>query len=133
MEFAVLLLIVGALAILVGPRLMRRGPRGEMARGTLLVTGVSPRPEVPGEQFVAITGVITGPTVAEHVVYQQMAVDTANWPTMGQLIPVVYSPKNPDKWAFAPPEPPLPEPPPPDQPPFDQPPFDQPPPGRPGG
>jgi hypothetical protein len=25
---------------------------------------------------------------------------------MGQLIPVVYSPKNPDKWNFAPPQPP---------------------------
>ncbi|MCB1266287.1 MAG: hypothetical protein KDB56_17240 [Mycobacterium sp.] len=125
MEFAVLLLIVGALALLLGPRLMRRGTGGEMARGTLLVTGVSPRPEASGEQFVTISGVITGPTVAEHVVYQQMAVDTDNWPTMGQLIPVVYSPKNPDKWGFAPPEQPLPD--------QTQPPFDQPPPGRPGG
>jgi hypothetical protein len=114
MEFAVILLILGALALLVGPRLMgRRGPGGEMAQGTLLVTGVSPRPEAPGEQFVTISGVITGPTVNEHVVYQQMAVDTANWPTMGQLIPVVYSPKNPDKWFFAPPEPPMPPVPPP--------------------
>jgi hypothetical protein len=102
-EFAVLVLILGALALVVGPRLMgRRGPRGEMARGTLLVTGVSPRPDVPGEQFVTITGVINGPTVDEHVVYQRMAVDTANWPTMGQLIPVAFSPKNPDKWVFAP-------------------------------
>jgi len=106
-EFAGLLLILGALALILGPRLMgRRGPRGEMASGTLLVTGVSPRPEVPGEQFVTISGVITGPTVAEHVVYQRMAVDTGDWPTMGQLIPVVYSPKNPDKWFFAPAVPP---------------------------
>ncbi len=106
-EFAVLLLILGSLALILGPRLMaRRGPQGEMAQGTLLVTGVSPRPEVPGEQFVTITGVITGPTVAEHVVYQRMAVDAANWPVMGQLIPVVYSPKNPDKWFFAPAGPP---------------------------
>lgn len=112
MEFAVLLLIVGALALIVVPRLRGRGgPRGEMAHGTLLVTGVSganPGPQVPGEQFVTITGVITGPTVNEHVVYQRMAVDTASWPTMGQLMPVVYSPKNPDKWFFAPPEPPMP-------------------------
>ena len=106
-EFAALLLILGALALILGPRLMgKRGPRGEMASGTLLVTGVSPRPDVPGEQFVTISGVINGPTVAEHVVYQRMAVDTAHWPTMGQLIPVVYSPKNPDKWFFAPAEPP---------------------------
>ena len=104
-EFAVLLLIIGALALIVVPRLMgRRGPRGEMVRGTLLVTGVSPRPDAIGEQFVTISGVINGPTVDEHVVYQRMAVDIANWPTMGQLIPVAYSPKNPDKWAFAPPE-----------------------------
>ena len=107
MEFAVLLLIVGALALVIGPRLMgKRGPRGEMMQGTLLVTGVSPRPDVPGEQFVTISGVITGPTVNEHVVYQRMAVDAGSWPTMGQLIPVVYSPKNPDNWFFAPAGPP---------------------------
>ena len=105
-EFATLALILGALALVLGPRLMRRGPRGELAQGTLLVTGVSPRPDVPGEQFVTISGVINGPTVNEHVVYQRMSVDTGNWPTMGQLIPVVYSPKNPDKWNFAPPQPP---------------------------
>lgn len=103
-EFAVLLLIIGALALVVGPRLMgRRGPRGEMLPGTLLVTGLSPRPDVTGEQFVTISGVINGPGVDEHVVYQRMAVDTANWPTMGQLIPVAFSPKNPDNWVFAPP------------------------------
>jgi len=106
-EFAFLLVILGALALVLGPRLMRRrGPRGEMAQGTLLVTGVSPRPEAEGEQFVTISGVINGPTVNEHVVYQRMAVDIMNWPTMGQLIPVVYSPKNPDNWFFAPPTPP---------------------------
>lgn len=101
-EFAALVLILGALAVLLGPRFFRRGPRGEMATGTLLVTGVSPRPDVPGEQFVTISGVISGPTVNEHVVYQRMAVDVDSWPTMGQLIPVVYSPKNPDNWFFAP-------------------------------
>ncbi|WP_179474559.1 hypothetical protein [Mycolicibacterium vinylchloridicum] len=106
-EFAVILLIVGALVLVLAPRLMRRGPRGEVAQGTLLVTGVSPRPDVTGEQFVTISGVINGPTVNEHVVYQRMAVDVNSWPTMGQLIPVVYSPKNPDNWSFAPPDPPL--------------------------
>jgi hypothetical protein len=109
MEFAVLLLIIGSLALLLGPRLMgKRGPRGEMAQGTLLVTGVSPRPDATGEQFVTISGVINGPTVGEHVVYQRIAVDLNDWPSMGQLIPVVYSPKNPDKWFFAPPVPPVP-------------------------
>ena len=115
MEFAVLLLILGALALVLGPRLLgRRGPRGEMAPGTLLVTGVSPRPDAPGEQFVTISGVINGPTVNEHVIYQRMAVDVNQWPTMSQLFPVVYSPKNPDNWRFAPtaapPQPPPPGP-----------------------
>lgn len=80
--------------------------------GTLLITGVSPRPDdVTGQQFVTITGVINGPTVNEHVVYQRMAVDVDSWPTVSTLIPVVYSPKNPDKWNFAPPEQPQYEPP----------------------
>ena len=103
-EFAVILLIVGALVLVLAPRLMRRGPRGEVVHGTLLVTGVSPRPDATGDQFVTISGVINGPTVNEHVVYQRMAVDVTNWPTMGQLIPVVYSPRNPDNWRFGPPE-----------------------------
>ena len=97
-----LLLLVGALVLVIGPRLRRRGPGNDAATGTLLVTGVSPPPDATGEQFVTITGVINGPTVNEHVVYQQMAVDVNDWPTMGQLLPVVYSPKNPDNWRFAP-------------------------------
>ncbi|BBZ06915.1 hypothetical protein MDOR_10840 [Mycolicibacterium doricum] len=103
-----LLLLIGVLALFVVPWMRRgRGPRGELAQGTLLVTGVSPRPDdVTGEQFVTISGVINGPTVNEHVVYQRMAVDVNNWPSMGALFPVVYSPKNPDNWNFAPPEPP---------------------------
>lgn len=115
-----ILLLIGALALIVGPRFMKRGPRpGQpLAEGTLLVTGVSPRPEgVDGQQFVTITGVINGPTVNEHVVYQQMAVEVTQWPTMGQLFPVIYSPKNPDKWNFAPPDAPPPPPEAPPQPP----------------
>lgn len=110
-----LLLIVGALVLVIGPRFMKRGPRpgSDAAHGTLLVTGVSPPPDAVGEQFVTISGVINGPTVNEHVVYQRMAVDVNNWPTMGQLIPVVYSPKNPDNWRFGSPEPLEPPPPPP--------------------
>lgn len=111
------LLLVGALVVLLAPRIMRkRGIRGELAHGTLLVTGVSPRPDAVGEQYVTITGVINGPTVNEHVVYQQMAIDVDEWPSMGTLFPVVYSPGNPDKWGFAPtepPEPPMPPAPPP--------------------
>jgi hypothetical protein len=120
-----ILVLIGALALIVGPRLMNRGPRAggggragggrpgqPLAEGTLLVTGVSPRPEgVDGQQFVTISGVINGPTVNEHVVYQRMAVDVNQWPNMGQLFPVIYSPKNPDKWNFAPPDGPPPPPP----------------------
>ena len=99
-----LVLLIGALVLLIGPRFMgRRGPGADAAHGTLLVTGVSPRPDETGQQFVTITGVINGPTVSEHVVYQRMAVDVNAWPTMGQLYPVVYSAKNPDNWSFAPP------------------------------
>lgn len=101
-----LLLLIGAIAVVAAPWLMRRGPRGETIAGTLLVTGVSPRPDATGDQFVTVTGVINGPTVDEHVVYQRFAVDVDHWPTMGELIPVVYSTRNPDNWTFAQPGPP---------------------------
>lgn len=108
-EFGVMLLLIGAIALVAAPWIMRRrGPRGDRARGTLLVTGVSPRPDATGEQFATITGVINGPTVDEHVVYQRLAVDVDNWPTMGELFPVLYAPKNPDNWTFAPPDTPPP-------------------------
>lgn len=120
-EFAILLLLVGAMVLLIGPRLRGRGMRGaDMVQGTMLITGVSPRPDATGEQWVTVSGVISGPTVREHVVYQQYATDVQNWPSMGDLVPVMYSAKNPDKWAFGAPEPvmpPVPDfPPPPDLP-----------------
>ena len=100
-----ILVMLGALALFAAPLIRRRrGVSGQHAQGTLLVTGVSPRPDATGEQLVTITGVINGPTINEHVVYQRLAVDVDNWPTMGQLFPVVYSPSNPDKWMFAPPQ-----------------------------
>lgn len=113
MELAFILIIIGALALLIVPRYLKRGPKNaeDSARGELLITGVSPRPDgAVGEQYVTISGVIKGPTVREHVVYQQMAVDAEDWPTIGQLLPVDYSMKNPDNWRFAgPEEPPAPE------------------------
>ncbi len=105
-EFGLLVLLVAVLVVFLVQRFGQRGPRGELLNGTLLVTGVSPRPDVTGEQFVTIAGVINGPTVSEYAVYQRMAVSVDQWPTMGQLFPVLYSPKNPDNWKFAPPEPP---------------------------
>lgn len=102
-----LLLLVAVLAVLLAQRFIPRGPRGQLASGTLLVTGVSPRPDADGQQYVTIAGVINGPTVNEYSVYQRMAVDVEQWPRVGQLFPVVYSPKNPDNWKLAPPEPPV--------------------------
>jgi hypothetical protein len=108
-EFAIVLLLLGALAILAAPWIRRRrGIGSDWMQGQLLVTGVSPRPDAAGEQFVTVTGVINGPTVNEHVVYQRLAVDVDQWPTMGQLFSVVYSPKNPDNWAFSQESPPPP-------------------------
>ena len=100
-----MIVLLGAIAVLAAPWLMRRRQPDDAVNGTLLITGVSPRPDAAGEQFVTVTGVINGPTVNEHVVYQRFAVDVENWPNMGELIPVVYSPKNPDNWRVAPPEP----------------------------
>jgi hypothetical protein len=103
-EFGVLLLLLAVLGVLLAQRFIRRGPGADRASGTLLVTGVSPRPDAAGEQFVTIAGVINGPTVDEHAVYTRLAVNVDQWPIVGQLMPVVYSPKNPDNWNFAPPE-----------------------------
>lgn len=99
-----IIVVIGAIAVLAAPWLRRRGNPADAVNGTLLITGVSPKPEAAGEQFVTVTGVINGPTVNEHVVYHRYAVDVQHWPSMGELIPVVYSPKNPDNWRVAPPE-----------------------------
>ena len=108
-EIALVVVMLGVLAVIAAPWIMRRrGAGSDWMQGQLLVTGVSPRPDdLTGEQFVTITGVINGPTVNEHVIYQRMAVDVDQWPTMSQLFPVVYSPKNPDNWRFAEQQPPM--------------------------
>jgi hypothetical protein len=103
LQIVIIVVLIGALIALAAPWIMRRrGPGADWVNGNLLVTGVSPRPDAAGEQLVTITGVINGPTVDEHVVYQQLAIDVEHWPTMGQLYPVMYAPRNPDRWAFAP-------------------------------
>ena len=101
-----LILLVAVLGVALAQRFLPRGPRGEVLSGTLLVTGVSPRPDATGEQFVTIAGVINGPSISEHDVYARIAVNVDQWPAVGQLLPVVYSPNNPDKWNFAPAQPP---------------------------
>lgn len=103
-EFGLLLLLVAVLGVFLAQRFIPRGPRGEQLSGTLLVTGVSPRPDVAGEQYVTIAGIINGPTVDEHSVYARLAVNVDDWPTIGQTHSVLYSSKNPDNWRFAPPE-----------------------------
>lgn len=103
-SFWVLLLIIATIAVLAAPMLRRRRPAADALDGTLLITGVSPRPDTTGEQYVTIAGVINGPTVNEYAVYQRMAVDVDDWPKMGELRPVVYSQRNPDNWTFAAPE-----------------------------
>lgn len=106
-DFWALLLIIATIAVLAVPLLRRRRPAGDSVPGTLLITGVSPRPDVPAdeaEQYVTIAGVINGPTVSEHSVYQRMAIDVSAWPKMGELRPVLYSPRNPDNWYFTAPD-----------------------------
>ncbi len=102
-----MLLIIGAIAVVAAPWIMRkRGAGTDWVPGRLLVTGVNPRPDgVTGEQYATITGVINGPTVNEYTVYTRMVVDVDNWPSMGQLFDVTYSPRNPEKWTFASPVP----------------------------
>ena len=100
--------LLAILVVFLAPRFFRPGPGGSAQEGTVLVTGVSPRPDAPGAQYVTITGVLHGPTVDEHEVYQRLAVDVAEWPRVGELLPVRYSPRNPDNWNLlrrsAPPE-----------------------------
>jgi hypothetical protein len=105
-EILAVLLLIAIAAGLLAPRLFRQGPSGDWLSGTLLITGVSPRPDAVGEQFVTVTGVIDGPTVSDFTVYQRMTSDVDRWPAVGELKPVLYSQRNPEKWAFAPAEPP---------------------------
>jgi hypothetical protein len=113
-EIFSVLLLVALGAGLLAPRWFRQRQGSDWLSGTLLITGVSPRPDAVGEQYVTITGVIDGSTVSDFTVYQRMTADVDRWPAIGELKPVVYSQRNPEKWAFAPPEPsasPEPEPP----------------------
>jgi hypothetical protein len=103
-EILSVVLLVAFAAGFLAPRFFRQGPPANALSGTLLITGVSPRPDAIGEQIVTIAGVIDGPTLNEYAVYQRMTADVDKWPTVGELRPVVYSQRNPDKWAFAPPD-----------------------------
>ncbi|ASF12462.1 hypothetical protein NBRGN_016_00960 [Nocardia brasiliensis NBRC 14402] len=103
LEFGMLLIMVLAVAGMVVLYLRGRGGfRPTQAEaGTLYVTGVSPRPDAQGEQYVTITGNLTGPSVSGTVVYGRFAWDVNAWPSIGDLIDVVYSPRNPQSWSIA--------------------------------
>ena len=100
-ELAMLVILVGALvAMLV---LVSRGRRGgrlpaQAEIGSLYLTGVSPRPEAMGEQFVTVTGNLTGPSESGAVVYGRLVWDAAYWPAIGDTLTVAYPPGKPEKW-----------------------------------
>ena len=90
-----LLLLVGALLLLVGAAAeARRGPPGDWRPGNLLVTGISPKPDDAGQQFVTITGVINRTDRQRTPRLPAAGRPPHQWPTIGPTIPVVYSPKN---------------------------------------
>ncbi|WP_406231830.1 hypothetical protein [Nocardia sp. NBC_01009] len=103
LEFGMLLIMVTAL---VGWLVIYlRGRRGiqptEAETGALYLTGVSPRPDATGEQFVTITGNLTGPTVPGTVVYGRFVWDTNEWPSIGDYLSVVYPPGKPERFQLA--------------------------------
>jgi hypothetical protein len=100
LEFASIVLIGGALVMVIA--MLMRGRSGttpaQPETGTLHVTGVSPRPAAQGEQYVTITGTISGPSVPGETVYGRFAWDAGQWPAPGDEIPVVYPPDKPQHW-----------------------------------
>ncbi|NKY51993.1 hypothetical protein HGA08_17375 [Nocardia vermiculata] len=111
MEIVFVILIAGALVALLMNWRRNRGSGGSGAgagfggfqrtppeAGTLRVTGASPPPTAQGEQFVTITGTITGPTVAGETVYGRFVWDVNQWPFPGDDLPVVYPPGKPQHW-----------------------------------
>ncbi|RMI35833.1 hypothetical protein EBN03_04020 [Nocardia stercoris] len=84
----------------------RRGRGGgrsvaEPVSGMLTVTGVSPRPAAQGEQYVTITGLLSGPGVEGETVYGRFAWDVNQWPSPGDRIDVVYPAGRPDRWQLS--------------------------------
>ncbi|MBO0854620.1 MAG: hypothetical protein J2P18_12750, partial [Nocardia sp.] len=51
------------------------------------------------EQYVTITGILSGPSVPGETVYRRFAWDVGQWPTPGENMPVVYPPGKPQHWA----------------------------------
>jgi hypothetical protein len=105
-QFAMLVIMVAALVAMLA--LYLRGRNGfrlaNPEAGSLYVTGVSPRPDDTGAQYVTITGNLTGPSVPGTVVYGRFAWDVNNWPAIGDLIPVVYPAGKPERWQISQPD-----------------------------
>ncbi|MGW4365250.1 hypothetical protein ACWEKT_06355 [Nocardia takedensis] len=103
LEIAMLIIMVTTLVAMIV--LYRRGRGGggfaggaQPEQGSLYVTGVSPVPDALGEQFVTITGTLSGPTVPERVVYGRFVWEVHRWPSIGDHFPVVYPSGKPDRW-----------------------------------
>ncbi|QLY30049.1 hypothetical protein H0264_33490 [Nocardia huaxiensis] len=100
MQLTFVLLMAGTLVALL--MYFRKGrdassmPQPES--GTLYVTGVSPRPDATGEQYVTLAGSISGPSLVAYEVYGRFAWDVNQWPSPGDQIPVVYPAGKPDHW-----------------------------------
>ncbi|WP_330229237.1 hypothetical protein OHA40_24550 [Nocardia sp. NBC_00508] len=104
LEFASLVILTAVLVSLIVFALRgRKGARpANPELGTLFVTGVSPRPDAPGEQYVTITGELTGPSVPGTVVYGRFTWDTSSrWPEVGDLLTVVYPAGKPERWQIS--------------------------------
>ncbi|MEV6427406.1 hypothetical protein [Nocardia sp. NPDC051463] len=103
LELGMLLIMVTALVgWLVIYLRGRRGIESTQAEtGSLYLTGVSPRPDAVGEQFVTITGNLTGPSVLGTVVYGRFVWDTNEWPSIGDYLTVVYPPGKPERFQLA--------------------------------
>ncbi len=100
-ELAMLAVMVAALVGMLV--LVFRGRRGtalpqDAEVGSLYLTGVSPRPDAMGEQFVTLTGNLSGPSEPGKVVYGRLVWDAAYWPAIGDTLTVAYPPGKPDRW-----------------------------------
>ncbi|WP_194853212.1 hypothetical protein [Nocardia sp. SYP-A9097] len=100
----VFILVIGG-ALVAAISMFRRGRAGAQMvapeSGILYVTGVSPRPDATGEQYVTLSGSISGPMVVAHEVYGRFAWDVNQWPSIGDQIPVTYPAGKPDHWQLA--------------------------------
>lgn len=94
------LIMATALVMAIGYFWRGRNPldNREQEAGTLYVTGVSPRPDAMDEQYVTISGNISGPSLVAYEAYGRFIWDVHRWPSIGEQIPVYYPPGKPQHW-----------------------------------